>query len=335
MPMPDREISTAGAPGSGMPCRYCAAGQDAVCEPDGAEPGMLAHLYVCRGLSTYRIAERTGLGRQKVTRMLRRAGVPLRPRGAGRLRPPRRADPPGLPQLLGELYTGRRLSSEEIGALLGMPGRTVRDRLRRYGIAARTRGGWNREDRRIVPAPVLADLYTRQGMTADQVGRRMGASRSTVLRSAHAFGVPGPLRRGRPTARPRGDRAGQRLVRRPVDCRGPRRARHSPRPARRPGLGEVPQPGAADHSAGQGPVLGMRRRTQPHRTAHRAACDDRARVHAPRRDPAAPSRRADPFPAPLAAGCRVSRGWRGCKIRITAMELAGFAPVADGSCLYA
>jgi hypothetical protein len=39
-----------------------------------------------------------------------------------------------------------------------------------------------------VPAEVLDDLYTRLGMTADEVGRRLGTSRNTVLRSAHAFG---------------------------------------------------------------------------------------------------------------------------------------------------
>jgi hypothetical protein len=41
-----------------------------------------------------------------------------------------------------------------------------------------------------VPAEVLDDLYIRLGMTADEVGRRLGTSRATVLRSAHALGVP-------------------------------------------------------------------------------------------------------------------------------------------------
>lgn len=190
--MLDRDLGTAGIPADGtLPsCRYCLAGQDAAPAGDGPDAAWLAHLYLCRGLSTYAIGEITGLDRQKVTRMLRRADVPLRPRGAGRLRPLRRDDPPGLPRVLAELYEARRLSSAQIAAITGIPERTVRDRLRRYGIHVRTRGSWNREDRQLVAAEVLDDLYAGLGLTADEVGRRLGTSRSTVLRSAHALGVP-------------------------------------------------------------------------------------------------------------------------------------------------
>jgi hypothetical protein len=190
--MLDRDFGVAGMCADGMwpSCAYCHIGQDAARAGDSLDPARLAHLYLCRGLSTYAIGEITGLDRQRVTRMLRRAGVPLRPRGAGRLRPLRRDDPPGLPRVLAELYEAGRLGSPQIAALTGMPERTVRDRLRRYGIGVRTRGGWNREDRRLVAAEVLDELYTRLGLTADEVGRRLGSSRGTVLRSAHALGVP-------------------------------------------------------------------------------------------------------------------------------------------------
>jgi hypothetical protein len=188
----DGDFSTPRFPADGaLPsCRYCHAGLDATPGRDGPDPARLAHLYLCRGLSTYAIGEITGLDRQRVTRMLRRAGVPLRPRGAGRLRPLRRDDPPGLPRILGELYEEGRLGSPQIAAITGLPERTVRDRLRRYGIHARTRGRWNREDRRLVTAEVLDELYTRLGLTADEVGRRLGTSGNTVLRSAHALGIP-------------------------------------------------------------------------------------------------------------------------------------------------
>jgi hypothetical protein len=194
MLMLDRDLATTGNPADGTPsCPYCRAGQDTAPAPggrDGPDPARLAHLYLCRGLSTYAIGEITGLDRQRVARMLREAGVPLRPRGAGRLRPLRRDDPPDLRQLLTGLYEAGRLGSPQIAAITGMPERTIRDRLRRYGIAVRTRGGWNREDRQTVPAEVLDDLYIRLGLTADEVGRKLGTSRSTVLRSAHALGVP-------------------------------------------------------------------------------------------------------------------------------------------------
>jgi DNA-binding CsgD family transcriptional regulator len=168
-------------------CPYC----ESTAASADLNPGWLAHLYVCLGLSTYQISERTGVERQRVNRALRRAGVPVRARGAGRLRPARRTgEPPDLPRLLRELYEQARLSSRQIAAILGMPERTVRDRLHGYGIKARSRGGWNREDRTTVPADVLELLYVQFGMTAAEVGLRLGVSGGTVLRSAHALGIP-------------------------------------------------------------------------------------------------------------------------------------------------
>lgn len=191
--MQDHHTQFSGVPGDSLaaPCAYCAADAEAIGVADQWPPERLAHLYLCRELSTYRIAELADLDRQRVTRALHRAGVALRPRGAGRFRPLQRPDDrPGLPRLIAELYEVARLSSRQIAAITGLPERTVRDRLRRYGIRARSRGRWNREDRRIVPAATLRDLYKQLGMTADEVGKLVGTSRSTVLRSAHAFGVP-------------------------------------------------------------------------------------------------------------------------------------------------
>jgi hypothetical protein len=126
-----------------------------------------------------------------VTRALRRYGVPLRARGAGRPRPLRRTgDPADLPRRLRELYVDAGLASPQVAATLGMPERTVRDRLRRYGIEARTRGRWNREDRATAPAGELRALYREQGLTAAEAGQRLGMSGNTVLRSAHALGLP-------------------------------------------------------------------------------------------------------------------------------------------------
>lgn len=195
LPVDDACPSSCPAGDARWPCAYC-PGEDAerraAAPANGQpEPGWLAHLYLCLGLSTYAIAGRTGVDRQRVTRMLQRERVPLRPRGAGRLRPERRpAGLPSLPALMHAMYADARLNSREIAAILGMPERTVRDRLRRYGIKARTRGRYNREDRATVPAGVLQVLYVELGLTAAEVGQRIGVSRGTVLRSAHALGVP-------------------------------------------------------------------------------------------------------------------------------------------------
>jgi hypothetical protein len=175
-------------------CLYCAAdAADHISGPDdvtGLPVPWLTHLYVCLGLSTYQIAARTGIDRQRVTRALRRAGVAIRPRGTGRSRlAARSGELPGLPRLLRALYEDAKLSSPQIADLLGMPERTVRDRLRMYGITARTRGQWNREDRATVQAETLTLLYGQLGMTADEVGQRLGMSRNLVLRSAHALGI--------------------------------------------------------------------------------------------------------------------------------------------------
>jgi hypothetical protein len=152
-------------------------------------PELVAHLYVCEGLSTYRIGELTGLDRQRVRRLLARAEVPVKPRGAGRPRP-RTARQRTLDELMVSLYVDYRQNSSEISALTGVPQRTVHDRLRAQGVRMRTRGRMNREDRRIVPAEMLEELYVAAGLSAAEVGGLIGVSRHVVLRTAHDLGLP-------------------------------------------------------------------------------------------------------------------------------------------------
>ena len=196
MPAPRDDACRLGTPvDNTLPeCQFCRADVAPGSSGDAqltAAPEWLGHLYLCQEYSTYEIASRTGLDRQRVTRVLRKSGVPLRPRGAGRRRALRRAgDPPDLPRLMRNLYEDAKLNSNQVSAILGMPERTVRERLRRYGIATRTRGRCNREDRKTVPAEVLQFLYSELGMSAAEVGRRLGISGNTVLRDAHALGIP-------------------------------------------------------------------------------------------------------------------------------------------------
>jgi hypothetical protein len=175
---------------------YCPYGQQeisAIHPASGPSPAdvlqRVTHLYVCDGLSTYSIGEIAGMSRQRVGRLLARAGVPVKPRGAGRQRP-RRDRQTELDSLIAGLYVESGLSSVQISAVTGVPQRTVRDRLRACGVRMRTRGGLNREDRLVVPADALVQLYVRAGLSAGEVGRLVGVSRQVVLRTAHDEGLP-------------------------------------------------------------------------------------------------------------------------------------------------
>lgn len=151
----------------------------------------LVRLYVDEGLSTYRIGALVGLDRQAVARRLRRAGVAMPARGAGRARPLRcHEDPDALAARLRELSIDKHLTATAIGQLLGIPARTVRDRLHAFDIATRTRGRCNREDRVEAPTDTVRELYVLAGMTAEQVGACTGVPARVVLRTAHDDGLP-------------------------------------------------------------------------------------------------------------------------------------------------
>ncbi len=150
----------------------------------------VAHLYSCQGLSTYRIADVTGLSRQVATRMLHRAGVAVKPRGSGRRRLSRDSGAAVRDSLLADLYLRRRFTCAQISELTSVPARTVQDRLQAQGVRLRTRGGFNREDRRAVEPAALVDMYLRAGLPAGEVGKALGVSRKIVLRAAHDQGLP-------------------------------------------------------------------------------------------------------------------------------------------------
>ena len=157
--------------------------------PRAPLPERAAHLYSCRMLSTYKIAAVTGTSRQRITRMLRNAGVAVKPYGAGRC-PPCSVEDERLAQLMARLYQDQRMSSQQVARLTGMSERAVRDRLRARGVPMRTRGRHNREDRSVISPDKLTTLYLQGGLSADETGKRLGVSRKIVLRSAHDQGLP-------------------------------------------------------------------------------------------------------------------------------------------------
>jgi hypothetical protein len=160
--------------------------------------GLVTHLYVCQGLSTYRIGEIIAMDRQRVQRMLARAAVPVKPRGAGR---PRRRDDEraALDDLMARLYVESGWTSGQIAVVAGISQRSVRDRLRGRGVRMRTRGRLNREDRLSLPADLLQKWYVTAGLSAAEAGRLLGVSGQIVLRAAHDEGLP--VRTGGPRPR--------------------------------------------------------------------------------------------------------------------------------------
>ena len=166
--------------------------------PGALPPERIAHLYACQGLSTYRIGELTGISRQRVTRVLHRLGVQVKPKGAGRQRRTREPGPFPDP-LLADLYLRQRLTCAQISALTGIPARSVWDRLRAHGVRMRTRGALNREDRLAIAPELLTDMYIHAGLPSGEIGKILGVSRRIVLRSAHDEGLP--VRMGGPGPR--------------------------------------------------------------------------------------------------------------------------------------
>jgi hypothetical protein len=157
--------------------------------PQAPLPERAAHLYACQGLSTYKIAAVTSTDRQRITRQLRKAGIAVKPRGAGR-RETRAPEDEQLDALMAALYLEQRMPSSQVAGITGIPDRTVRQRLRARGVPMRTRGRYNREDRVTISPDDLTALYVRAGLSADETGGLLGVSRRIVLRSAHDQGLP-------------------------------------------------------------------------------------------------------------------------------------------------
>ncbi len=174
-------------------CPHDIASQDGQCPadlPQAPLPERISHLYSCQMLSTYKIGKITGIDHQKVTSLLRKAGVEVKPRGTGRHKVRRTAKDDRLDEFMSHLYSAERMPSTQIAELTGLRDDTVLARLRAKGVPIRTRGRFNREDRVSISPGELAALYLRTGLSADEAGELLGVSRRIVLRAAHDQGLP-------------------------------------------------------------------------------------------------------------------------------------------------
>ncbi|MDH2903782.1 MAG: hypothetical protein PXZ08_07520 [Actinomycetota bacterium] len=148
----------------------------------------IVDLYSESGMSTRRIAEIMQIDRQRVTQILCDNGIAVAPRGVGRTRPLR------VPNVISKndleyLYTTQRMSSVEIGRVLGLSDRFIRSRLKLWRIERRTKGALNRYDRQEVDTGELTRLYLEKEWAASVVSEELGTSLGIVLRSAHSSGL--------------------------------------------------------------------------------------------------------------------------------------------------
>ena len=149
----------------------------------------IVRLYLECGLSTYRIAEKFNLDRQRIARILRCEGVTIAPRGSGRSRPLKVLE--GYSEeTLRTLYIDKWMSSVEIGRALGISDRLVRKRLALFGIGRRTRGKFDRHDRADISPDELEHLYVDKELAATEIGDEFGVSRRIILQAAHSYGIP-------------------------------------------------------------------------------------------------------------------------------------------------
>jgi transposase-like protein len=167
-------------------CAHCAPACPAGCAD--TVTCRARHLYTCLGWSTRRVATACGISRPKLTGLLRAAGVPIAPRGAGRARPT--PDPANLRDTLTELYLRQQLSSTRIAALLGMSDRLVRAKLARHGIRRRTGGSHNREDRTRLTSQQVRELAVLRDLPATDISALTATGYLPVLRDLHTAGVP-------------------------------------------------------------------------------------------------------------------------------------------------
>lgn len=94
---------------------------------------------------------------------------------------------------LERLYVHEGLSQANVAAALGCSVATIANRLRRCGIPARD----GRFRGRPLPAAVLAQLYSDEGLPLRAIAAQLGVSVGTVHNWRRAYGIPTRSRRPR------------------------------------------------------------------------------------------------------------------------------------------
>lgn len=97
---------------------------------------------------------------------------------------------------LRDLYERQKLSSRQIGSMLGASPAMIINRLREFGIArtGRMRGKDARKRKQRYERPpdpeTLRDLYERQCLSAREIGEMFGLTSATIGTRLHKYGIP-------------------------------------------------------------------------------------------------------------------------------------------------
>lgn len=147
---------------------------------------MLRRLYVEQRLSVESTARQLDVTRHLVRTWLLEVGIPLRRPGgrAGSSRPSRPLKPVPPQADLRRLREQERLPLPALAARYRVHPKTAAGWLRQYGLPSRLPPAGS------VSEGDLVAMYLQENVSAAEIARRVGASRTRVLGALHAAGVP-------------------------------------------------------------------------------------------------------------------------------------------------
>lgn len=143
---------------------------------------LLRQKYWDEGMSGPEIADEWGCATRTITEWRHKHGIETKPQNYG--------EPWTDEETLRELYVEKRMSTYEIAEKFDVHDKTIGNALEENGIQARSTGSglepnqpWHDKER-------VRRLYVEEKLTAEEIGERLGCSKSTILHQLSEFGIP-------------------------------------------------------------------------------------------------------------------------------------------------